>query len=194
MELGSNVYLIATVVAAIVVFVYFAIIYNMLIEVRNNVKMCWSNIDVLCKQRHDEIPKLVESCKQYMGYEQETLQQVIAARGAVMTALGHENPTELGQAESVLRRSMGGLFALSENYPDLKANNSFQQLQARISGLESSISDKRELYNEAVNTNNIKIKQFPNIMLSKVCGFGSIDLLKFSAEETADVNIKSLFQ
>ena len=188
-----NVILIVSVAVAFFLFLYFARIYNELVALKNNVNKTWSNIDVLCKQRHDELPKLVAACQEYMGYEQETLKQVMDARGSVLKALNEGKVSDLGHAESTLRRSLGGLFALAENYPDLKANNSFQQLQARISGLENSIADRRELYNEAANQNNIRINQFPDMFISRVLGFKGFELLQFSKAETADVNIRNLF-
>lgn len=191
--MSFNLQLIALGIVAIVLLAILIRIYNGLVELRNNVKKSWSNIDVLCKQRHDEIPKLIATCQQYMGYEQETLQQVMEARGSVFKALGGGKPNEFAEAESGLRQGMGKLFALAENYPDLKATNSFQQLQSRISGLENAIADRRELYNEAANVNNIRIRQFPDLIIARIFGFNHADLLEFSAEETADVDIKSLF-
>jgi len=102
----------------------------------------------LLKQRHDELPKLVETCKQYMGYEQQTLVKVMEAREGVQQARTSGNLTALGPAEAQLRSTIGNLFAVAEAYPNLKANESFQQLQSRITGLESSIADRREFYNE----------------------------------------------
>lgn len=110
----------------------------------------WANIDVLLKQRHDEVPQLVATCQQYMQYEQDTLHKVIEARNAAESARQAEDTRQLNQSEGLLGMSLGKLFALSEAYPDLKANNSFLQLQQRISGLEEQIADRRELYNESV--------------------------------------------
>ena len=99
----------------------------------------------------------------------------------------------LGQAESGLRAGLGQRFALAENYPQLKANESFQFLQQRISGLENGIADRRELYNEAVNLNNVRIEQFPDVIIAGLFGFKAAELLEFSEAEKADVDLKSLF-
>jgi LemA protein len=99
----------------------------------------------------------------------------------------------LGIAETVLRGTLGRLFALAEAYPDLKANESFQHLQARISDLENGIADRRELYNDSVNQNNIRIEQFPDVIVANFFKFKAHDLLEFSEEEKADVDIKGLF-
>ena len=177
----------------IVLLLYFIFIYNGLVNLKHSVSKSWSNIDVLLKQRHDELPKLVEVCKEYMQYERDTLEKVIRARSAVMDARTAGNVGALGQAESQLRLGLGNLFALAENYPDLKANQNFQQLQSRISQLENSIADRREVYNESVNLNNVRIEQFPDVMVARMFAFKAFDLLKFADEEKQDVNIKSLF-
>ncbi|TCK17452.1 LemA protein [Thiogranum longum] len=177
----------------VVVLVYGIQIYNRLVSLKHNVSKAWSNIDVLLKQRHDELPKLVEVCKQYMGYEQETLQKVMEARSQVAQAREGGNMPALGAAESRLRLGLGNLFALAEAYPDLKADTTFQHLQDRISALENSIADRREYYNESVNLNNIRIEQFPDVIIASKFGFGPFELLEFSDEETADVNVGRLF-
>jgi len=177
-----------------VVVVYAIIIYNNLVALKHGVSKAWSNIDVLLKQRHDELPKLVETCKQYMNYEQETLDKVMQARNAVYAAGQSHDLAALGVAESQLRMGMGQLFAVAENYPDLKANESFQHLQSRVSDLANAIADRREFYNEAVNNNNVRIEQFPDVIVARIMKFLPADLLEFSEEETADVNLKQLFE
>src|SRR5580765_2986657 len=136
---------------ALLLLVYFIGIYNSLVALREGVKQAWANIDVLLKQRHDELPKLIETCKQYMHYEQETLEKVMRARTAVFAASAGGNVAAVGAAEQQLRSDVGRLFAVAENYPELKTNESFKQLQARITGLEEAIADRRELYNDQVN-------------------------------------------
>jgi LemA protein len=174
--------------------VYSITLYNNLVTLKHNVDKAWSNIDVLLKQRHDELPKLVETCKQYMSYEQETFEKVMQARSAVSSAREKGDVGALGSAESQLRMGLGSLFALAEDYPDLKANDNFQHLQSRISGLEDVIADRREFYNESVNTNNIRVEQFPDVVIARIFHFKERQLLEFSEEETKDVNIKSLFE
>ncbi|PRD18317.1 UNVERIFIED_CONTAM: lemA [Trichonephila clavipes] len=186
-----------TTVIVIVVLVllgaYAVSLYNGLVRLKHGVSKAWSNIDVLLKQRHDELPKLVETCKQYMQYESATLERVIAARSAVASAREQHDVSALGKAESGLRAGLGQLFALAENYPELKANDSFQHLQQRISGLENGIADRRELYNEAVNLNNVRIEQFPDVIVARMFNFREAELLVFSDVEKADVDMKSLF-
>jgi LemA protein len=172
---------------------YAIIIYNTLVALKHNVSKAWSNIDVLLKQRHDELPKLVDTCSEYMGYEQETLQKVMQARSAVAAAREQADIKALGPAETQLRAGLGNLFALAEAYPDLKANDTFRHLQGRISELENSIASRREFYNESVNQNNIRIEQFPDVIVARIFSFGPRELLEFSDEETRDVNVKALF-
>lgn len=177
-----------------VLLVYVVLIYNNLVSIKHNVSKAWSNIDVLLKQRHDELPKLVETCRQYMKYEQETLEKVMQARSSVASAQQQGDIGQLGQAEGALRLGLGNLFALAEDYPDLKANETFQHLQARITGLEKAIADRREFYNESVNINNVRIEQFPDVIIARMFNFKSFTLLEFSVEETADVNLRGLFE
>ncbi len=183
-----------TFLAVVVLMIFYLInIYNHLVRIKHNVSKAWSNIDVLLKQRHDEIPKLVETCKQYMKFEQDTLEKVMRARSQVSEARKSQDMPGLGMAEGALRMGLGQLFALAEDYPDLKANENFQHLQGRISSLESTIADHREFYNESVNINNIGIEQFPDIMVARLFGFGPRDLLEFDNAEIADVNVGELF-
>jgi LemA protein len=189
MEISSIIF---WVVIALVVF-YGINIYNHLVRIKHNVSKAWSNIDVLLKQRHDEIPKLVETCKQYMKFEKETLEKVMQARSQVSAARQSQDMGGLGQAEGMLRMGLGNLFAVAEAYPELKANENFQHLQGRISSLESAIADRREFYNESVNINNTRIEQFPDIIVARLLNFGPRDLLEFSEQEKADVDVKSLF-
>jgi LemA protein len=173
---------------------YIISIYNHLVRLKHNVSKAWSNIDVLLKQRHDEIPKLVETCKQYMKFEQETLEKVMQARSRVAQARQSQDVPGLGLAEGALRMGLGQLFALAEDYPELRANENFQHLQSRISALEDTIADRREFYNESANINNIGIETFPDIIVARLFGFGERDLLEFEAGEMADVNVKQLFE
>jgi LemA protein len=173
--------------------IYVIMAYNSLVSIKHNVSKAWANIDVLLKQRHDELPKLVETCKQYMKYEQETLEKVMKARSQVHDARESQDVPALGGAESALRSGLGKLFALAESYPELKANQNFLQLQSRITGLENAIADRREFYNESVNINNVRIEQFPDLIIARMMNFKAFDLLKFGADETTDVNVKQLF-
>jgi LemA protein len=188
--------IVALVVFAIIalIIVYSIMSYNSLVTVKHNVSKAWANIDVLLKQRHDELPKLVEACKQYMQFERGTLEKVMQARAQVSSAREKQDIGALGAAEGNLRAGLGQLFAVAEAYPDLKTNESFQQLLGRISGLENAISDRREYYNESVNVNNVRIEQFPDLIIARMFNFKDFDLLEFQAEEKQDVNIKELFK
>lgn len=177
-----------------VVVVYTVVVFNHLVTVKHNVKKAWSNIDVLLKQRHEELPKLVETCRQYMQFEQQTLEKVMQARTAVSQAQAQSDIGALGMAETQMRLGLGNLFAVAEAYPELKANESFQHLQQRISGLENAIADRREFYNESVNINNIQIEQFPDLIVARLFRFKALELLEFNETETADVDIRTLFQ
>ena len=173
--------------------VYGVMIYNSLVNLKHGISKAWANIDVLLKQRHDELPKLVDTCKRYMRHEQETLEKVMQARAAVSAAGARGDMGALGSAENQLRLGLGSLFALAEAYPELKANETFRHLQKRITGLEESIAHRREFYNESVNLNNVRIEQFPDLILARLFHFTSGELLEFSTEATADVNLGQLF-
>jgi LemA protein len=189
MDIGGYLFLGIVVIAGL----YAIVIYNNLVSLKHNVSKAWSNIDVLLKQRHDELPKLVEVCKQYMNYEQDTLEKVMKARSQVAAAQRAGDMKGLGEAESALRFGLGNLFAVAEAYPELKANENFQHLQQRITALENTIADRREFYNESVNLNNIRIEQFPDVLVARLFSFRYAELLEFSDAEKQDVNIRALF-
>jgi LemA protein len=188
-----SLFVIVLLVGLLVVAVYGVMIYNSLVNLKHNVSKAWANIDVLLKQRHDEIPKLVEVCKQYRQFEQDTLQKVIEARSRVFAASQSQNIGALGQAETALRASLGNLFAVAEAYPELKTNEQFLNLQTRISALENAIADRREFYNDSVNLNNVRIEQFPDAVIAGMFNFRPRQLLEFSDAEKADVDVKALF-
>lgn len=179
--------------ALVLMLLYGIVIYNALVNLKHGVTKAWSNIDVLLRQRHDELPKLVETCKQYMEFERDTLEKVMQARADAQSARQSGDVKGVGQAETAMRMGLGKLFAVAEAYPELKANQSFQQLQSRISGLEDAIADRREFYNESVNANNVRIEQFPDVIIARMFTFKAADLLEFSEEETRDVDVKTLF-
>jgi LemA protein len=189
MDISSIVVLVIVGVAI----VWTTMTYNNLVTLKHGVSKAWANIDVMLKQRHDELPKLVETCKQYKQFEQETLQRVTEARSRVQDARLKQDIPALGQAESMLRGGLGNIFAVIEAYPELKAVETFQHLLGRITGLENGIADRREFYNESVNINNVRIEQFPEVAIASMFRFGSFDLLEFEKEQLADVNMKQLF-
>ena len=178
---------------SLLVLAWIIMTYNRLVQAKHQVTRAFANIDVLLKQRHDELPKLVETCRQYREFEQQTLQRVIEARAQVQKASAGGDVAALGGAESALRAGVGRLFAIAEAYPDLKANESFIALQARITALENGIADRREVYNETVNVNNVLIEQFPDRLVAGLGSFPPQPLLQFNAADVADVDVKSLF-
>ena len=169
------------------IFAYLITIYNSLVRLKNDIDKAWANIDVLLKQRHDELPKLIETCKGYMQYEQKTFQLITEARTAFMKA---SSVSEKAQADNMISGALKSLFAVSENYPDLKANNNFIQLQKRISELEEKIADRREFYNDDVNTFNIRIQQIPDVFIAGMMHLQHHDLFKVTEEDRQDVDVK----
>ncbi len=176
-----------------VALIYLIMLYNGLVQLKHNVAKAWANIDVSLKQRHDELPKLVEVCKQYKQFEQTTLQAVIEARSRVQSAREAHDVPALSRAEGALSTGLGQIFAVAEAYPELKANEHFMQLQQRISSLESLISDRRELYNESVNINNVRVDSFPDALVARLFNFQHHPLLEFADHEKADVDVRQLF-
>ena len=176
-----------------VALLYGVSLYNNLVQLKHGITKAWSNIDVLLKQRHDELPKLVEVCKQYMQFEQATLEKVMQARAGVAAARETRNMPALGAAETSLRSGIGALFATVEAYPELKANEHFQHLMARITELENSIADRREFYNETVNLNNVRIEQFPDVIIARFFSFAAAQVLEFSTEDRRDADLTALF-
>ncbi len=181
--------LVGLVVAALVAFAllsYGIVIYNGLVVVSSNIQKAWSNIDVLLKQRYDELPKLVAACQGYMTHEKAVFDRVMKAREALMLAQG---PGAKGQAEGGLQGALRQLFALAENYPDLKAQASFQQLQSRITGLESQIADRREFYNDTVNTYNIRIRTIPDLFVALLLRLKPQEMFQVAAAHREDVPV-----
>ncbi len=180
-------------IAAAIILIYFIITYNSLVSIKNNVEKAWANIDVLLKQRNDELPKLIDTCKSYMAHESQTLEKVISARMGVDAARETHDVAGLSKAESALTQSLGGLYAVAENYPDLKADQTFINLQQRITGLENQIADRREFYNDSVNNNNVRIEQFPDLIVAGLFSFEQKPLLKFASAELKDVDVSARF-
>ena len=179
--------LVALLFLVIGVVLYFVSVYNGLIVVSRNIDKAWANIDVLLKQRHDEIPKLIAVCEGYMKYERETLEKITAARTACIQAKGvADSAAKEGELSGLLRQ----LFAVAENYPDLKASQNFAQLQQRVSYLESQIADRREFYNDSVNSYNIRIHQIPDMWIAVRLNMQDKELFKVAEGDTKDVEIK----
>jgi LemA protein len=172
------------VIGLIVLVAYMVGIYNMLVRLANNIDKAWSNIDVILKQRHDELPKLVQVCNSYMTHERETLESVTKARNAYSAGL---NIDDKAQAENQIVGALGKLFAVAEQYPDLKANQEFSAIQQRISALESTIADRREFYNDSANLYNIAIEQIPTLWVAEEIGFSARPLLTVAPSDRKDM-------
>jgi LemA protein len=164
-------------------------IYNALVGVKHQVDQAWSNIDVLLKQRHDELPKLIDVVRGHAGYERELIEKITALRAR--TGSGGPGAARLA-AEDELSQGIGRLLATAEAYPDLKASTSYVELQRRISGLEEQIGHRREYYNAAVNLNNVRMEQFPDVLLIKLAGLVSRPLFAAAENERINVNVGAL--
>lgn len=161
-------------------------IYNSLVKLRAQVRNAWSQIDVQLKRRHDLIPNLVEVVKDYMGYEQETLQKVVQARAEAMKA------TKIGdkaQKEGMLTEALKSLFALSENYPELKANQNVLSLQEELASTENKISFARQFYNDSVMAMNIKCQTFPSNLIANMFNFSKEEFFKVDETERGPVKV-----
>ncbi len=167
-------------------FAYGVMLYNGFVQMKNDVDKSWSNIDLLLKQRYDELPKLIKVCEGYMQHEQRTLEAVIRARSQLSTARSSE---ERLQAQNAITETLRSLFAVVERYPELKADAGFRQLGNRISELEDQIADRRELYNEYVNIYNIRLDQFPDLVVARAFNFTSRKLWEIDPAHRQDVEV-----
>lgn len=163
----------------VVVAIIVVLIYNSLVTVRNNAKNAWAQIDVQLKRRSDLIPNLVETVKGYMKYEKGTLEAVTKARTAIMSAKG---PKEAAAADNMLAGALKSLFAVAENYPNLKANEGFMQLQEELSGTETKIAYARQLYNDVVLKYNNTIQTIPSNIIAGLFGFKEMEFFKTETE------------
>jgi LemA protein len=170
------------VIGIVVLVVLFVIVlYNRLVGLRNQTNNAWAQIDVQLKRRHDLIPNLIETVKGAMSYEQETLKQVIQARNAATAAVG---PAQQGVAEGVLTGALNKLFALVENYPQLKANDNVRQLQEELTATENKISFARQYYNDSVMSLNNAVQTFPSNMIANQFGFTQKQFFEVPVSET----------
>ncbi len=169
-------------VVVFVVIAWFVLSYNGLVRLRNQFRNAWHQIDVQLKRRYDLIPNLVEVVKDYMSYEQETLKKVIEARGAALSARG---AAAQGKAENVLTESLKSLFAVVENYPELKANQNVASLQEELTSTENKISFARQFYNDSVMTYNNKIQSIPSNIIASTFNFPAADYFQAGEESRA---------
>lgn len=170
------------VIVLIVIFVI--VLYNRLVALRQTVSQAWSDISVQLKQRHDLVPNLVETVKGYASHEAKTLEAVTAARNAAVSADG---PAAQAQAENLLTGALRQLFALSEAYPDLKANQNFLSLQSELSDLENKIAASRRFFNNAVQEYNTAIEQFPAVLIARQFGFTPREFFELAEGEAEAV-------
>jgi LemA protein len=163
---------------------YVVMIFNGLIALKNDIAKAWANIDILLKQRHDELPKLLEVCKGYLDFERDTLQKITQARSMYQQAVSVD---QKAQADQSMTSALRGFFAVAENYPQLKANDNFMRLQGRITDLESQIADRREFYNDSVNTFNIRIQQMPDTFVASFMNLTPRPMFKVEEADKADI-------
>jgi LemA protein len=180
----DNIISLAVLFAIVGLGVYIVMIFNGLIVLKNDVAKAWANIDILLKQRHDELPKLLDVCKGYMNFERDTLEKITQARSMYSQAVSVD---QKAQADQSMTSALRGLFAVAENYPQLKANDNFMQLQKRITELESEIADRREFYNDSVNTFNIRIQQMPDTFVASFMNLTPRPMFKVEEADKADV-------
>lgn len=186
----SIIVLLVIIIVFVGVVIYLISIYNQLVQIRVNIEKSWANIEVLEKQRYDEIPKLIKVCEGYMKYERETLEKIISLRTKFLEA---KTPKDYANIDSQLAGALKTLFAVAENYPDLKSNENFKQLQQRISYLENQIADRREFYNDAVFIYNTRIKQIPDIFIANILGYKEKEMYKVLEQEKTSPEIKFEF-
>jgi LemA protein len=164
--------------------VYVVTIFNGLIALKNDIAKAWANIDILLKQRHDELSKLLDVAKGYMDFERDTLQKITQARNMFQQAVSMD---QKAQADQSMTSALRGFFAVAENYPQLKANENFTRLQVRITDLESQIADRREYYNDSVTTFNTRIQQMPDTFIAAFMRLTPRELFKVEEADKTDV-------
>jgi LemA protein len=162
-------------------------LYNGLVQVKHNVDRAWADVDVLLKQRHDELPKLVKTCEGYMQHERAVFDKLSEARATLASA---RSVGERAVAEGQLGRALGGIMAVAESYPELKADQSFRQLQQRISELENQIADRREFYNDVVTLYNTRLESIPDSWIGQAMNLTSAELFKIQDREREDPRIE----
>ncbi|MEO8511658.1 MAG: LemA family protein [Chloroflexota bacterium] len=189
----SPIWIVLIIVAVLVLFLVFA--YNSLVRMRNQVDEAWNQISVQLKRRHDLIPNLVNAVKGYMDFEQETLTRVVEARNQAVSAqqAGAGNAGQSAQAENFLTGALRQLFALVENYPDLKSNQNVMQLQEELTTTENQIGFSRQHYNSTVREYNTGIQTFPNVVYAGMLGFRERDYFQIEEADAAvpEVNLRT---
>jgi LemA protein len=178
--MNQTVAIILLILLGVVIISFLINLYNKLVMLKFNVDKAYGNIDVVLKQRADEIPNLVTVAKHFMNYEEKLLSRLTELRTFYNNSTDADKRTEFANETS---KALSSFFAVSENYPELKSNNNFLELQKRISDLENKIADRREFFNDSVNLYNIGIHEFPNVILAKMLGYKDKTLLEITNEE-----------
>jgi len=179
-------------IVIILIIVWGVLVYNGLIRLKNRVDEAWSDIDVQLKRRHDLIPNLIETVKGYAKHESGTFEKVVEARSAAMSAQESGDPKAQAQAENMLSSTLKSIFALAENYPDLKANQNFLELQRELSDTENKIQASRRFYNGNVRDFNTKIELFPNSIIAGMLNFKPREFFEIEDEKERE-NVKVEF-
>ncbi len=183
-----SILLFAGIIIVVILVLVVIAVWNALVALRNNAKKAWADIDVLLQKRHDALTKLIDTVSAYMKYEKGVMTQITQLRSQWESIPQNDIQSKINTSNQI-SAALKSLFAVAENYPDLKANNSFMQLQQAIMDLESQLADRREYYNQAVTDLNIKIQQFPYNLFAGMMHFTAMPLYQVPAEEKADVKI-----
>ena len=170
----------------IVIIAAIIIIYNNFIRLRNNIDKSWANINVLLKQRSNEIPNLVNTVKGYMKHEKKTLESLTKARSILSKA---ETRSRKAAVDNLITDLLKTIFVVAEDYPDLKAGENFLKLQKRITGLENELADRREFYNDSVTIYNIRIQSFPDLLIARWKNLTTVDLFKATEEDKRYIEV-----
>ena len=189
MQFSSIVILVILLFGSVAVAFIVIQIYNSLLAVNENINKAWANIDVTLKQRYDELPQLLKICEQYVEYEEDMIQKIMSAREKMVQG---KDVSEKAAGFNELTAGIKGLLAVSEAYPDLKANVQYAQIQSRLSHLEETLADRREFYNDSVNIFNTRIQQIPDVFFANLLGYQRKQMFEVTSEEKRipDLTIK----
>ncbi len=189
MQFSSIVILVILLFGSVAVAFIMIQIYNSLLAVNENINKAWANIDVTLKQRYDELPQLLKICEQYVEYEEDMIQKIMSAREKMVQG---KDVIEKAAGFNELTAGIKGLLAVSEAYPDLKANVQYAQIQSRLSHLEETLADRREFYNDSVNIFNTRIQQIPDVFFANILGYQRKQMFEVNNEEKKipDLTIK----
>ncbi len=189
MQFSSIVILVILLFGSVAVAFIVIQIYNSLLAVNENINKAWANIDVTLKQRYDELPQLLKICEQYVEYEEDMIQKIMSAREKMVQG---KDVSEKAAGFNELTAGIKGLLAVSEAYPDLKANVQYAQIQSRLSHLEETLADRREFYNDSVNIFNTRIQQIPDVFFANLLGYQRKQMFEVTSDEKRipDLTIK----